>query len=68
MKNKKLRNFLCVILGLKPVLIGISRIYLRVHYSSDVLAGVAIGISFVIIFLNFIYAEIIKNDKINNNK
>lgn len=69
MKNKKLRNFLCVILALIPVLIGISRIYLRVHYPSDVLAGFAIGISFVIIFVSIIYPEIIKKDKnkINNN-
>lgn len=69
-KNKKIRNLLCVIFTIIPVLIGISRIYLRVHYPSDVVAGFAIGISFVIIFVNIIYPEIIKKDtgKNKNNK
>ena len=62
-KNKIVRNISCIILTIIPILIGISRIYLRVHYPSDVLAGFAIGILFVIIFVNIIYPEIIKNNK-----
>lgn len=34
-----------------PILIGISRIYLGVHYASDVLAGLAISSSYLILFI-----------------
>ena len=63
MKNKKLRNFLCVILALIPVLIGISRIYLRVHYPTDVIAGFCLGIVLVILFTTFIWPRIEKSKK-----
>lgn len=57
-KNKKLRTFLCILLGIIPVIIGFSRIYLRVHYFTDVLAGFCLGIICVIIFISFIYNKI----------
>lgn len=57
-KNHRLRNFLCVILALIPIVIGISRIYLRVHYPSDVIAGFSLGIVLVILFISFIYPRI----------
>jgi undecaprenyl-diphosphatase len=41
------RRVLCVICILLILLIGFSRLYLRVHYPTDVLAGYCLGISWV---------------------
>lgn len=57
-KNKKLRNILCIMLGIMPILIGFSRIYLRVHYPSDVLAGIVLGTACVVFFVKIIYPKI----------
>jgi len=57
-KSKKARNMLCIILSIIPISIGFSRIYLRVHYPSDVLAGFCLGGMCVIIFINLIYKKI----------
>ncbi|RIJ42825.1 phosphatase PAP2 family protein [Pontibacter oryzae] len=48
-KNVHLRNTLVGLLVIFVVLIGFSRIYLRVHYATDVLAGFAAGFLWVII-------------------
>lgn len=40
-----------ILLGILILLIGISRIYLGVHYTSDVLAGFLISISYLILFV-----------------
>ncbi len=50
-KNKYLRNSLMIILSILIILIGTSRIYLGVHYTSDVIAGFLISISYLIIFI-----------------
>src|SRR5215208_1613461 len=42
-KNKELKWTLIILLILLIIIIGFSRIYLRVHYASDVLAGYCIG-------------------------
>lgn len=57
-KNKKLRNILCIMLGILPILIGFSRIYLRVHYPSDVLAGIVLGTACVVFFVKIVYPKI----------
>ena len=49
-KNKYVKWGLITVLSLLIILIGISRIYLGVHYTSDVLAGFLIAISYLIIF------------------
>ena len=51
-KNKYLKWGLIGGLGLLIILIGTSRIYLGVHYTSDVLAGFLIAISYLIIFIS----------------
>lgn len=51
-KNKMARNIICTILGLLIILIGISRIYLGVHYASDVLAGFMISIAYLVVYIS----------------
>lgn len=53
-KNKYLKCGLIATLGVLITLIGISRIYLGVHYTSDVLAGFLISISYLIVFTHFL--------------
>ena len=49
-KNNKIRNISCIGLSVLIFLIGISRIYLGVHFASDVLAGFLISIVYLIIY------------------
>lgn len=46
-KNKKIKVILEVILSLIIILIGMSRIYVGVHYPSDIIAGYCIAIALI---------------------
>ena len=51
-KNKYIKGISIILLSLLICLIGISRIYLGVHYTSDVLGGFLISISYLIIYIS----------------
>lgn len=53
-KQKWLRIFLTVFFSLLILLISFSRIYLRVHYPSDVIAGMALGFIWLVLSLKII--------------
>jgi len=57
MDNVKKRNIIIIGFGLLVFLIGLSRIYLGVHYASDVLAGYSLSASYLIIFTQFVYKK-----------
>lgn len=50
-KNKSLKNICIIFFSILILLIGISRIYLGVHYASDVIAGFMISIAYLITFI-----------------
>lgn len=52
-KNKKAKYGIASICIIMPLLIGFSRIYLGVHYATDVLAGWLLGSVIAIIIFNF---------------
>lgn len=63
-KNKYLKWSLITILGILIISIGVSRIYLGVHYTSDVLAGFLIAISYLIIYISIINKFMIERDSL----
>lgn len=64
MQNKLWRNILCILLSFLIVMIDFSRVYLGVHYLSDVLAGSFISIAYLIVAVEvarkFIFKENLK--------
>lgn len=68
-KSKAWKTILIIIWALFPIVIGYTRIFLHVHYPSDVLGGWLGGITFVLIgysFLYHFYVEPEVRDKIKN--
>ena len=54
-KQKWLKILLTIFFVLFILLISFSRIYLRVHYASDVIAGIAVGFIWLVLSLNIIH-------------
>ena len=54
LSKKSLRNTVIALLSILILLIGISRIYLGVHYASDVLAGFVLSIAYLGLFTHII--------------
>ena len=50
--NKKIKITIFIFLSLLIPMIGFSRIYLGVHYTSDVIGGFLLGIAYLIIFIS----------------
>jgi len=51
-ENKKVRNASCIFLTILIYLIGLSRIYLGVHYTSDVIAGLCFSMAYLILMIS----------------
>lgn len=49
-----LKNIINMILILLIILMPISRVYLGVHYASDTIAGISLGITYLFVFINLI--------------
>ncbi len=60
-KNKYIKWISIVLLSILICSIGVSRIYLGVHYTSDVLGGFFISISYLIIYISAANKFLIKN-------
>lgn len=55
--NKYIKWLSIIFIFILIFLIGLSRIYLRVHYPSDVIAGFSLSLSYLIIFISFYASE-----------
>lgn len=52
--NKRLKYIFIIILSILILLIGLSRIYLGVHYASDIIAGYMVSLIYLILFIGIV--------------
>jgi len=63
MKNDVKKHIVIISLSMLIVLIGISRIYLGVHHTSDVLAGFSISLAYLIVYVHLMESRLVKKMK-----
>ena len=69
LQNTKIKYTLSILLSILIVSIGITRIYLGVHYTSDVLAGFAVSISYLLVYTSIIRRFVLeKGEELKNEK
>lgn len=61
--NKYLKWLLITLLSLLILSIGFSRIYVGVHYFTDVAGGFLLGLAYLIIYINIYNKKVGKNEK-----
>ena len=55
--NFKYRKLICLFLISLILTIGLSRIYLGVHYATDILGGYLISLAYLILFTSFLKSK-----------
>ncbi|XJS10735.1 phosphatase PAP2 family protein [Aerococcaceae bacterium WGS1372] len=58
MKESKWRTLLITFIGLTIILIGFSRLYLGVHYFSDIIAGYSLGLAWLLVSYSFVQTHL----------
>ena len=61
--NKYLKWILIILLSLLILSIGFSRIYVGVHYFTDVVGGFLLGLAYLIIYINIYNKKVGKNEE-----